>query len=161
MAVDIFLKLGDVDGESKDEKHKKWIDVLAWSWGLSQAGSFQYGGGGGSGKANFQDLSITKYIDMSSPPIMMNGASGKHFPDAELVVRKAGGKKPLDYLVVKLTDVIITSYSTGGSGGEDRLTETISLGFAKVKLKYTEQTEAGGEGAKPEFAWDIQANVAL
>ncbi|HYN78560.1 MAG TPA: type VI secretion system tube protein Hcp, partial [Lamprocystis sp. (in: g-proteobacteria)] len=71
MAVDMFLKLEGVTGESQDKTHTGEIDVLAWSWGLSQSGTFHTGGGGGAGKVNVQDLSFTKYIDKSSPNLML------------------------------------------------------------------------------------------
>lgn len=158
MAVDMFIKLNGIKGESQDKTHKDTIDVLAWSWGASNSGSTHMGGGSGSGKANFQDLSFTKYIDKSSVPLMLHCANGKHIADATLICRKAG-EKPLEYLIVDMKDIIVSSYSTGGSGGEDRLTENVSLNFGSVKIKYVEQTKAGGEGAKPEMQWDIAANA--
>lgn len=157
MAVDMFIKIKDVKGESQDDKHKDEIDVLAWSWGMSNSGSTHMGGGSGAGKVNVQDLSFTKYIDKSSPDLMKACCNGKHFGDAVLVCRKAG-EKPVEYLTITMTDLIITSVSTGGSGGEDRLTENVTLNFGEVKVKYIEQTAKGGEGAKPEMGWDIAAN---
>lgn len=160
MAVDMFIKVGDLKGESKDASHKAEIDVLAWSWGVSNSGSAHTGGGAGAGKANVQDLSLTKYIDLSSPDLLLACCNGKHFPEATLTVRKAG-ETPLEYLKIKLTEVLITSVSTGGSGGEDRLTENITLNFAKVNVDYMEQTEKGAVGGKPKMGWDIAANKKL
>jgi len=159
MAMDMFIKIGDLKGESKDKSHKEEIDVLAWSWGMSNSGSLHGGGGGGSGKVNVQDLSFTKYIDKSSPDLMLACCNGKHYTEALLTVRKAGGS-PLEYMKIKLTEVLISAVSTGGSGGEDKLTENVTLNFAKVNVDYTEQTATGGEGAKPKMSWDIAANVA-
>ena len=116
MAVDMFLVIqGEIKGETQDDvyKAKDGIDVLAWSWGMSQSGTFHTGGGGGAGKANFQDISITKWIDKSSPILQLYCANGDHFPSAELIVRKAG-KTPLEYIKIKMTKVLITSISTGG-----------------------------------------------
>jgi len=160
MAVDMFIKIGDLKGESKDSVHKTEIDILAWSWGVSNSGSAHTGGGAGAGKANIQDLSLTKYIDLSSPDLLLACCNGKHFPEATLTVRKAG-ETPLEYLKIKLTEVLVTSVSTGGSGGEDRLTENVTLNFAKVNLDYVEQTEKGGTGGKPKMGWDIAANKKL
>ena len=158
MAVDMFLALkGEIKGEAQDAKHKGEIDVLAWSWGLSQSGSFHVGGGGGAGKANFQDISITKWVDSASAILMLYVANGDHFTDAKLTVRKAG-KKPLEYLVIEMQKVMITSVSTGGSGGEDRLTENITLNFAKVEVKYKEQKPDGSGGPEKVFKWDIASN---
>jgi type VI secretion system secreted protein Hcp len=152
--MDMFIKIGDIEGESVDSKHKGEIDVLAWSWGMSNSGTFHQGGGGGAGKANVQDLSFTKYIDKSSPDLMLATCNGKHLADATLVVRKAG-EKPLEYLTITLTDVLITSLSTGGSGGEDRLTENVTLNFAHVKVDYKEQTKSGVGGATPTMSYNI------
>jgi type VI secretion system secreted protein Hcp len=159
MAVDMFLDLkGEIKGESQDSKHKGTIDVLAWSWGMSQSGTFHGGGGGGSGKANFQDLSITKYVDSASAVLMLYCANGDHFESADLVVRKAG-KSPLEYIKIHMEPVIITSVSTGGSGGEDKLTENVTLNFGKVKLEYVEQKADGSGHPAKTFLWDIAGNV--
>jgi type VI secretion system secreted protein Hcp len=158
MAVDMFMKIGSLEGESKDSKHGSDIDVLAWSWGMSNSGSAHVGGGAGAGKVNVQDLSFTKWIDKASCDLMLACCNGKHFDKATLVVRKAG-ENPLEYLKIEMTEVIITSVSTGGSGGEDRLTENVTLNFAKVKVAYEEQTTSGSGGAKPKMSWDIAGNT--
>jgi len=157
VAVDMFLKLGDIKGESKDSKHKDEIDVLAWSWGASNSGSAHHGGGAGAGKVNVQDISVTKWVDLSSTSILNACCVGKHIPEVTLVVRKAG-EKPLEYLTITMKEVFVTSVSTGGSGGEDRLTENITLNFAKFKTQYKEQADTGGAGASPDFSFDIAAN---
>jgi type VI secretion system secreted protein Hcp len=159
MAVDMFLALkGEISGEAQDTKHKGEIDVLAWSWGMSQSGSFHSGGGGGAGKASFQDISVTKWIDSSSAILMLYCANGDHFTNAKLTVRKAG-KKPLEYLIIEMEKVMVTSVSTGGSGGEDKLTENVSLNFAKVEVKYKEQKPDGTGGPEKIFKWDIAGNI--
>lgn len=159
MAVDMFLKLDGIDGESVDHKHEAEIDVLSWSWGLTQSGTTHVGRGGGAGKVNVQDISITKYIDKATPTLMSKIARGTHIPEAILTVRKAG-ENPLEYLVITMTDVIITSLSTGGSGGEDQLTENITLNFAEVVTSYVPQkTDGSGEPAV-EFGFDIARNEA-
>ena len=154
MAVDMFMKMEPLKGESRDSKHKEEIDVLAWSWGMSQSGTTHMGGGGGAGKVNVQDLSFTKYVDKSSCDIFLACCNGQHFKEGTLVVRKAG-KDPLEYLTIKMEEIIISSVSTGGSGGEDRLTENVTLNFAKVSVNYIEQTATGAAGAKPKMTWDI------
>ena len=160
MAVDCFIKIGDIKGESTDKSHKDEIDVLAWSWGMSQSGTMHISKGGGAGKVNIQDLSITKWVDSATPNLMAACSSGKHFPEATLVVRKAGGDSPLEYLKIKLSEVLISSVSTGGSGGEDRLTENVSLNFGKVEVSYQPQDEKGAKkGGEIKYGWDIQQNV--
>ena len=159
MAVDMFIKIGDIKGESQDDKHKDEIDVLAWSWGASNSGSTHVGGGSGAGKANFQDISFTKYIDKSSPILLQHCATGKHIGEAKLICRKAGGTQ-MEYIMIHMKDLIVSSVSTGGSGGEDRLTENVTLNFGSFHVKYTEQLKTGGAGAVPEFKYDIAANKA-
>lgn len=160
MAVDMFMKLEGIDGESQDSVHGKEIDVLAWSWGMSNSGTAQAGGGAGAGKVNVQDLSFTKWVDLASTPLMLAVANGKHISKATLVVRKAG-ENPLEYITIEMTECLVSSISTGGSGGEDRLTENVSLNFAKVTVNYKEQTKTGKAGGTGDFKWDIAGNVAM
>jgi type VI secretion system secreted protein Hcp len=162
MAVDMFLKLDGVKGEAQDDKHKQEMDVLAWSWGMSQSGTMHTGGGGGGGKVSVQDISVTKWVDKSSPVLMKYCSSGQQFKQGVLTVRKAGGKNPLEYLVITIKDIIVTSVSTGGSGGEDRLTENVSLNFAEVKVEYQPQKPDGSaDGGKIPWSMDIAANKQL
>jgi len=159
MAVDMFLELKDVPGESVDAKHKGKMDILAWSWGMSQSGTTHNGPGAGAGKVNVQDLSVTKYVDKASPKLQLFCCNGKHIPSGLLIVRKAG-TNPLEYIKITMTDIIVTSVSTGGSGGEDRLTENVSLNFAEVKFEYTPQkTDGSGDTVVP-YTWKIAQNIA-
>ncbi len=160
MAVDMFIKIGDINGESIDSSHKDEISVLAWSWGLSQSGSTHFSTGSGAGKVNVQDLSLTKWVDTASTALMVAACKGTHIKEAKLTVRKAGDK-PLEYIKITLTDVIVSSIQTGGSGGEDRLTENVVLNFGKFKVEYTAQAKEGGAGKTSTAAWDIPANKPL
>ena len=159
MAVDMFLKIDTIDGETTDKEYvkTKCIDVLAWGWGVSNSGTTHMGGGGGSGKANFQDLSVTKYVDSASHALLGGCATGEHYATASLVVRKSG-KTPQPYLQIEMKEVMVTSVSTGGSGGEDRLTENISLNFAEVKFTYKPQKPDGSLGDALPFTYDIAGN---
>lgn len=162
MAVDMFLNLGaTIKGETQDKAQKAAgdIDILAWSWGASNSGSFHAGGGGGAGKANFQDISFTKYLDKASPAILIALAKGSHIPTAKLLVRKAGEGQQ-KYLEITMSKVLVTSVSTGGSGGEDRLTENVTLNFAEVKFEYFLQNEKGVTASGGVFNWDIAGNAS-
>jgi type VI secretion system secreted protein Hcp len=159
MAMDMFLKIEPVKGESVDKKHKGEIDVLAWSWGMSNSGTTHSGGGGGAGKVNVQDLSITKWLDKGSTDLQQACCKGQHFDTATLVVRKSGGDTPIEYLTITMSEVMVTAVSTGGSGGEDRLTENVTLNFAKVKFAYAPQAKTGAKGGDKEFVWDIAGNA--
>ena len=160
MAIDMFINMGDkIKGESRDKVQgpKGDIDVLAWSWGMSQSGTTHLGGGGGAGKASFQDLSFTKYVDSSTNALMNALAKGTHIPKVVLMARKAGEGQQ-KYILITMEEVLVTSISTGGSGGEDRLTENVTLNFAAVKVDYIEQKKDGSAGDKPSMNWNIAEN---
>jgi type VI secretion system secreted protein Hcp len=159
MAVDMFIKIGDVKGESTDDKHKGEVDVLSWSWGATQSGTAGIGGGGGAGKVQLQDLTITKYIDKASPTLLKMCCDGTHIKSTLLTIRKAGGTA-LEYLKITCDDAIVTSITTGGSGGQDRLTENITFNFAKIKMEYTPQTAKGAGEASVTQGWDQASNKA-
>jgi type VI secretion system secreted protein Hcp len=159
MAVDMFLNIEGIPGESQDKTHAKEIDILAWSWGASNSGTTHVGGGSGAGKVNVQDMSLTKYVDAASVKLFEHVCNGAHIATATLVVRKAGGT-PLEYMIIKMDDILVVSQSMGGSGGEDRLTENISLNFGSFEYQYVEQDKAGKPtGDKPMVKWDIAANA--
>ena len=155
MAVDVFFKLGDIKGESKDSKHEGEIDVLSWSWGVSQSGSISHGGGGGAGKANFQDLSFMHALDKASPNLMKACATGEHIKEGTLVSRKAG-KGQQEYLIIKLNDILITSVQPSGSS--EHPMESVSLQSSKVDLEYKPQKADGTLDAGLHFIYDIKAN---
>jgi type VI secretion system secreted protein Hcp len=166
MAVDMFLKLGSIKGESQDEKHKWEIDVLSWSWGYTQTGTTHSAGGGPSGgpagKASIQDLNFTHWVDLASAELGYGCLSGTHFPEAMLTVRKAGGRGgPIEYVKIKLNNIIITNVTMSGSHGGEQLAESVTLNFQKFEYQYTQQMNDGSSGAKPRFGWDIATNKKL
>ncbi|TDM05870.1 MAG: type VI secretion system tube protein Hcp [Ideonella sp. MAG2] len=155
MAQDIFIKINGIDGESMDAAHKNEIEVLHWNWEILQESNMHMGSGGGSGKATVKDLTFTHYVDRSSPNLMKFCLTGKHIPEAVLVVRKAGGN-PLEYLKITMTDVVITTVNPSGSSDQERVKERIALSFAKVKQEYTVQNQQGGSGGAVTAAYDIK-----
>lgn len=157
MAVDAFLKM-EVKGESVAKGHEGSMDILSWAWAMTQAGTTHRSTGGGAGKVNVQDLSVTKYVDSASPNLVQACCTGKHFGEAVLTVRKAGGA-PLDYLIITMSDVIVTGVHTGGSRGDDLVTETITLNFARFKHSYQPQDAKGAKaGGAIEASYDIAKN---
>jgi type VI secretion system secreted protein Hcp len=158
MAVDMFLKLEKVEGESQDDSHKGEIDVLSWTWGASQSGTSHLGGGAGSGKVQINDLEIVKYTDRASPVLFFLCCRGEHIPSAVLTVRKSGGAKPLEYVKITLDKVFVTSCAVGGASDQDRITEKVKLNFSKVKVEYVPQKEDGSGGPSVTKGWDISAN---
>ena len=146
MAVpDIYLKIQGVDGEAQDDKHKDWIEVASFSFGVTNTGSGAVGMGSGASKASLSDLHVTKLVDKSSAGLFQACCNGKHFDTAKLYVRKAG-ENPLEYLKYDMDEVFITSVQTGGTDGGGLATESVSLNFAKIKLTYTVQNKDGTAG---------------
>lgn len=158
MAVDILLKIDGVDGESMIQDHENEIDILSWSWGMSQTGSMHTGGGGGAGKVNVNDITLIKRVDKASPNLMRSCCNGVHFPEAVLVVRKAG-KDPLEYYRITMTAVLVTSLSIDVSSNDDALSEVMTLNFSKMQVDYTPQKEDGSGDAEITMNWNIEKNV--
>lgn len=152
--ADMFLKLTNIKGEALDSKHKNEIEVLSWSFGASQTGSAHGGTGSGAGKVAIQDLTVTHYVDTSSTDLLKHLTTGKHIDEGMLTVRKAGGTA-LEYLKIKMTQVMITHISNGGGAGQDRVTENVTLNFRKFTQTYTAQDDKGNPKASSEFTWDI------
>jgi len=156
MAADIFAKLGDIKGESLDDKHKDEIEVLSYSWGVSNAGSMASGSGGGEGKASFHDITFTHYMDKASPVLMQTCATGTHLKEATITHSKAG-KGQQEYLIIKMNDVIVTSVQHGSSGGDGAPSENVTLSFAKIDFQYKPQKADGSLDAGIHFKYDIKA----
>jgi len=161
MAADTFARIGDIQGESLDAKHKGEIEVQAWSWGVSQSSSIipGAGGGAGTGKAAFQDFQFTHSMDKASPNLLKACATGQHIQDATITIRKAGGGQQ-EYLIIKMTDVVITNVQPNSPGGSSALVEHVGLQFAKVDLEYKPQKPDGSLDAGVHFVFDIKNNRA-
>lgn len=140
--VDMFLRINGIKGESVDAFNRDAIDVLSWSWGTSTGTARTVRGPVPA--ACIQDLKLTKWIDTASPQIIMNGVTGTVASDAVLSMRRSGEGNRTDFLVLQMTNVTVTSYQTGGSGGEDRLTENVTLRFDSLRGEYRRQNERGG-----------------
>ena len=153
MAIDMFLKLTGINGDSTDPSYPNWISSLAWSWGESNADL-------GGSHPNFQDLSLTKYIDTASLPIMVHCAAGTVISSATLVNRDAS--TGVVSFKVALTNVTISSVSDGGSGGESRLTENVSLSYqgGTIRWTYTYLNSLNQQVSKTQ-GWDLVNGVPL
>jgi len=157
MASDIFAKIGDIKGESADDKHKDEIEVLSFSWGVANTATIGAGGGGaGAGRATFHDLSFTHTIDKASPRLLQACATGSHLKEATITHRKAG-KGQQEFLVIKMNDIIITGVSLGDSSGGGT-SENVTLAFAKIDLEYRPQRPDGSLDPGVHFKFDIKAN---
>jgi|SRR5580765_2539271 len=161
MAIDMFLDLGGaVKGESSDKTYKGKIDISSYHWGLSQTGTFHQGTGGGAGKVSVKDIQVEKLVDSASPVLMDYCAQGKHFDKGKIIVRKAGGSSPVEYITIDLTKVLISSVDQMGQHGDEKMRELVTLNFAEVKFTYTPQNDDGSKGGAIDFKRNIQQNSA-
>ncbi len=161
-AVDFFLILDGISGESHDHKMKSKgaIDVESWSWGETQMGTHS-GGGGGAGKVAMQPFHFVQKVNKATPEMMLACAEGRHIKLAELICRKAG-KDQQEFLTIKLHDLLVSSYQTGGSGHSDIVpTDQFSLDFAKIELNYRPQKQDGTLDAAVQASWDRKANKKI
>jgi type VI secretion system secreted protein Hcp len=157
VAVDYFLKLDTIAGGSTDAAHKDELQVEGFSWGAANAARAGAGGGAGAGKVQLHDLSVTMAAGVASPKLFVACASGTHLKTATLTARRAG-EKPHDFLVLKLTDVVVTSYQAAGSAGGDTLVDGVTLGYAKVEVEFRPQKPDGSPGTPVKGGWDVKAN---
>jgi type VI secretion system secreted protein Hcp len=157
--VDYFLKIDGIQGESQDSKHKNEIEIQSFSWGAVQSGTASHGGGMGAGKVQMQDFHFVMRVNKSSPKLMLACATGEHIKNAVLVCRKAG-KEQQEYLKVTFTDLLVSSYQTGGSGGDVIPMDQISLNFSKVEIEYKEQKPDGSLGGAIKAFYDMKKQVS-
>jgi len=152
MSSDSHIKFDGVEGEATHKDHKGEIEVLSWSWGVSNSAGLS-GGGSGKGKASPGDFTFMHLYDKASPVLAKQCVSGKHFKEVHLTARKAGeGQK--DFLKVTMKEVFVTSVQPSGSSGGD-LAESVSLSYKDVEFAYKPQDSKGGLGGEVKFGWDV------
>ncbi len=144
-AADYFLKIGDIKGESTDSKHNEWIDVQSFEFAVSKpvtgAGATR-----ASGQTRFDDITVAKWIDKSSPILMLSSSDGRVFPKVEIAVRASAAGAPFErYMQYTLHNVLVTSARPGGSGSDSVPTESVSLNFTKIEMSYSLLDGASGE----------------
>ncbi len=162
MAFDAFLKIDGIPGESTDDKHKDWIEVLSYSTGITQptSGSASTGGGATAERAHFTDFSIVKALDKASPKIALACADGTHVKEVVVELCRAGGDK-VKYMEYKMSNCVISSFRPGGSahGGETLPLEEVGFNYGKIEWTYTQQKRADGSGGGQVAAgWNLEAN---
>jgi type VI secretion system secreted protein Hcp len=160
VAVDYFLKIDGVPGESSDVKHKGEIQLESFSWGETSSGAAAVGTGASTGKVHIEDLIISMAVSKASPKLMLACATGKHLKEAVLTARKAG-KAQQEFLVFKFKDVLVTSYQTGGSVQGDVPVDQVSLGFSQIQMEYRPQKADGSLDAGVKAGWDLKQNKAI
>ena len=154
--VDYFLKIEGIAGESRDAKHKGEIELESFNWGETQQLS-PAGGGGAAGKVHIQDFNVAMKYNKASPLLLLAAASGQHLKSAVLTARRAG-KAGLEFLVYKLTDLLVSSYQTAGSTDEPSPIDQIAFNFGRIEVEYRPQNPNGTAGTKVSAGWDVKAN---
>ena len=160
MALDYFLQITGIEGESADAKHKGWLDVESWSWGETQTVHPPAGAGAGAGKVSMQDFHFVSRTSKASPALFLACASGQHFKEAKLVGRKAG-KGQQEFLTWTFSDVLVSSYQTGGSEAGEFPMDQASLNFSKIKIEYRAQKADGSLDAPITAGWDAKSNTKV
>ena len=160
-AVDYFIKFDGIKGESADAKHKDEVDIESWSWGETRAGAAGSGSGRGAGKVSMQDFHFVMRLNKATPALMKACATGEHIKTATLTSRKSG-KQQQEYLIIKLHDVLVSSYQTGGSEGGDILPiDQVSFNFSKIEFEYKAQKPDGTLAPGVGFKYDLKSNKAF
>ena len=161
MALDIFLKLAGIKGESTDAQHREEIDVASFSWGLSQQRTTSTGGGAGASKASFQDLYVVTNVSQASPQLFLASAAGRHIETAVLTCRKAGRSPQQEFLKYTLSDVLVASYHADGQAEDSVPVDEVSFTYAQIKVEYRPQRADGSLGAPITAGWNLKTNEPI
>jgi len=158
-AVDYFLVIDGIKGETTDAKFsgKGAIDVESFSWGETNSGASAGQGGGGAGKVVMQDFHFVMKVNKASPELMLSCAEGRHIKSAELTCRKAG-KEQQEFISIKMSDLLVSSYQIGGSHGDVIPTDQVSLNYSKIEYSYKPQKPDGTLDAAVKVGWDLKQN---
>jgi type VI secretion system secreted protein Hcp len=157
-----YLKISEIPGESKNKAHEDEIEITSWSWGLSNQGGPGSGGGGAATKPTFQDISLQKRVDKSSPMLAKACVMGEHLREAVLAAQRGSGPDfSLDLIVVKLSDVTITEFQEGVEVLGSLPSDSFSISFARIDYSYTLQKADGTADSPVRWTWDIKANKSF
>lgn len=156
---DIFVRIEGIEGESKDVRHKGWIDATSIEYGVSQSSSTFSGGGGGVGRADFKSLSFTHYFDRASPNLFRFCAAGKHIPKVEISGCKSGGGSQ-EFAKITLKDVLVTFAGPTGTAGSQWV-ETVALSYSAIEIEAREQNTDGSMKAAVTAGWNVKENKAV
>src|SRR5690242_1143419 len=162
MAVDYFLQIDGIAGESTSAKHKGAIDLLSWSWGETNAAPHGAGRGSGAGKATIHDLQFASPVSKASPALFQTCATGQHFKEATLSAQRGAGKAVGDFLTWTFSDVLVTSYQSGGTESADAPPiDSVSLNFSKAQISYKAQRPDGSLDAPITAGFDAKTNTKV
>jgi type VI secretion system secreted protein Hcp len=158
MSTNVFVRIGDIKGGSHDSRHQDEIEVVSWSWGLTNPAAGAAGGGGSGGRAAFQDVAFVHLVDRASPRLMLACASAQRFPEARLTVRRPDAATSDDFLRIILQDVRVTGVHTSPTEAVGGLVEQVTIAFTRVDYEYRHQLSDGSLDTAVQFKWDLQQN---
>lgn len=161
MAIDVYLQIDGIPGESQDDQHKQWIEVTGVHWAVHQPKSATTSTGGGhtAERAELSEISFSKLADLSSPILAQTCAMGRTIKGAKLEFFRADGNGTrVKYYDVELENVLIGMVKPHLGGSESFLSEIVNLKFSKIKWKYTQQKISGGVGGNTAGGWDLATN---
>ena len=160
MAIDVYLQIDGIKGESMDDKHKDWIECKSVNWGVIQPKSATSSTGGGhtAERCEHEEVVIDKLADLSSPVLLQTCSAGKTIPKAKLEFMRADGQgERIKYFEIELENVLIGAIKPKVEEGAI-IQEKVGLKFSKIKWKYTQQKVTGGAGGNTSGGWDLAAN---
>ena len=163
MAIDVYLQIDGIKGESTDDKHKDWIECLSVQFGVSQPRSATASTGGGhtAERCEHQDIALSKLADLSTPILLQTCSAGKTIPKAKFEFMRADGKgERIKYFEIELENVLIGAVNPTVIEGTI-LHENVGLKFSKIKWKYTQQKVSGGAGGNTAGGWDLATNKVV
>lgn len=163
MAIDVYLQIDGIKGESTDDKHKDWIECLSVQFGVSQPRSATASTGGGhtAERCEHQDIALSKLADLSTPILLQTCSAGKTIPKAKFEFMRADGKgERIKYFEIELENVLIGAVNPTVTEGTI-LHENVGLKFSKIKWKYTQQKVSGGAGGNTAGGWDLATNKVV
>jgi type VI secretion system secreted protein Hcp len=161
MAVDAFIKIDGIEGESTDSNHKGWIELISYYSEMNQTVSrtASSAGGGSAERVDFDGFGFTKLLDKASPLLALACAAGTHINTIILELCRAGGDK-LTFMQYTMRNCIISSIQTSGTYGENFPSEDLEIDFGQIEWRYTVQNRAGGGGAGNIAAgWNLEKNT--
>lgn len=154
--AEMFLKLEGIDGESLDEVHRGEIEIINWGWENTNTVKWDQNQGGQSTFVKVGELTVTKFCDKASPTLQQSCVTGKHIKRGIITCRKNDGEQKVEYLVVKLTDIMISKVHWEGDGGDQSLKEQIGISFAEFRIDYKLQNDMGNAGGMLGFGFNVQ-----
>lgn len=161
MAVDMFLYLDGITGESIKKGHEKWIEIHSFSNVVSNKSGVSLGTGSGTGKADFSSISVQRQMDTATPPLFLKCCNGGHIKTGKLHAQESGGDSPVLFLDMELTEVFIDYISWGGAAGGGKPSESLSFSFKTIQMTCNGQDDSGKLVAGPTNGWDVGGNTTL